>query len=200
MRMFFTIALLASFAVANAGLPAADGLVQAKDSVKKTQMLKIKKMSNEDKIFVPTKIEEADAPKPTDAKVKEPESKKSTPAKAAKAAKANEPRVEEKTAITNSYATYPGGQKALREFVRANTRYPAECKEQRLAGKAVVEVTILADGSQTGARIHQSSGNAHMDAEALRVVSLMPKWDPAKGVINAKEHVTHITVNFRPGR
>ena len=197
MRMFFAIALLASFAVANAGLPATDGLVQAKDSVKKTQMLKIKKMSKEDKIFVPTKIEEADTPKPTDAKVKEPESKKSTPAKAAKA---NEPRVEEKTAITNSYATYPGGQKALREFVRANTRYPAECKEQRLAGKAVVEVTILADGSQTGARIHQSSGNAHMDAEALRVVSLMPKWEPAKGVINAKEHVTHITVNFRPGR
>ena len=197
MRMFFAIALLASFAVANAGLPATDGLVQAKDSVKKTQMLKIKKMSKEDKIFVPTKIEEADTPKPTDAKVKEPESKKSTPAKAAKA---NEPRVEEKTAITNSYATYPGGQKALREFVRANTRYPAECKEQRLAGKAVVEVTILADGSQTGARIHQSSGNAHMDAEALRVVSLMPKWNPAKGVINAKEHVTHITVNFRPGR
>ena len=196
MRMFFAIALLASFAVANAGLPAADGLVQAKDSVKKTQMLKIKKMSNEDKIFVPTKIEEADAPNPTDAKVKEPESKKSIPAKEVKV---NAAPLKEKE-IAASIATYPGGQKALREFVRANTRYPAECKEQRLAGKAVVEVTILADGSQTGAKIHQSSGNAHMDAEALRVVSLMPKWDPAKGVINAKEHVTHITVNFRPGR
>ena len=196
MRTFFAIALLASFAVANAGLPTFDGLAQVKDSVKKTQMLKIKKMSNEDKIFVPTKIEEADAPKPTDAKVKEPESKKSTPAKEVKV---NAAPLKEKE-IAASIATYPGGQKALREFVRANTRYPAECKEQRLAGKAVVEVTILADGSQTGAKIHQSSGNAHMDAEALRVVSLMPQWEPARGVINAKEHVTHITVNFRPGR
>ena len=194
--MFFAIALLASFTVANAGLPAADGLVQAKDSVKKTQMLKIKKMSKDDNVFVPTKIEEADAPKPTDVKVKEPESKKSIPAKEVKV---NAAPLKEKE-IAASIATYPGGQKALREFVRANTRYPAECKEQRLAGKAVVEVTILADGSQRGAKIHQSSGNAHMDAEALRVVSLMPQWEPAKGVINAKEHVTHITVNFRPGR
>lgn len=196
MRTFFAIALLASFAVANAGLPTFDGLAQVKDSVKKTQMLKIKKMGKDDNVFVPTKIEEADAPKPTDVKVKEPESKKSIPAKEVKV---NAAPLKEKE-IAASIATYPGGQKALREFVRANTRYPAECKEQRLAGKAVVEVTILADGSQTGARIHQSSGNAHMDAEALRVVSLMPQWEPAKGVINAKEHVTHITVNFRPGR
>ena len=196
MRTFFAIALLASFAVANAGLPTFDGLAQVKDSVKKTQMLKIKKMGKDDNVFVPTKIEEADAPKPTDVKVKEPESKKSIPAKEVKV---NATPLKEKE-IAASIATYPGGQKALREFVRANTRYPAECKEQRLAGKAVVEVTILADGSQTGARIHQSSGNAHMDAEALRVVSLMPQWEPAKGVINAKEHVTHITVNFRPGR
>ena len=196
MRTFFAIALLVSSAVAYAGLPTFDGLAQVKDSVKKTQMLKIKKMGKDDNVFVPTKIEEADAPKPTDVKVKEPESKKSIPAKEVKV---NATPLKEKE-IAASIATYPGGQKALREFVRANTRYPAECKEQRLAGKAVVEVTILADGSQTGARIHQSSGNAHMDAEALRVVSLMPKWDPAKGVINAKEHVTHITVNFRPGR
>ena len=196
MRMFFAIALLASFTVANAGLPTFDGLAQVKDSVKKTQMLKIKKMSKDDNVFVPTKIEEADTPKPTDVKVKEPESKKSIPAKEVKV---NATPLKEKE-IAASIATYPGGQKALREFVRANTRYPAECKEQRFAGKAVVEVTILADGSQTGAKIHQSSGNAHMDAEALRVVSLMPQWEPAKGVINAKEHVTHITVNFRPGR
>ena len=196
MRTFFAIALLASFAVANAGLPTFDGLAQVKDSVKKTQMLKIKKMGKDDNVFVPTKIEEADAPKPTDVKVKEPESKKSIPAKEVKV---NAAPLKEKE-IAASIATYPGGQKALREFVRANTRYPAECKEQRLAGKAVVEVTILADGSHTGAKILQSSGNAHMDAEALRVVSLMPQWEPARGVINAKEHVTHITVNFRPGR
>jgi TonB family protein len=106
---------------------------------------------------------------------------------------------EEKESPAERVATFPGGEKAFREYRRKNTRYPDECKELRLSGKAIVVVTIMPDGTHTGARISRSSGNRHMDAEALRVVGQMPGWTPAKDTKNGKEFTTHIPVNFRPG-
>lgn len=101
---------------------------------------------------------------------------------------------------TSAVATYPGGTMAMRDYIRKNVRYPAECRSGRLVGKAIVAVTIMPDGTPADASIHKSSGNQLMDAEALRVVGQMPKWTPASTTEEAKEFITYIPVNFRPRR
>ena len=99
-----------------------------------------------------------------------------------------------------SYPSYPGGNVAIREFVRKNQQYPQECKRERLTGRVEVLIAIAPDGTPHSATISKSSGNVHMDAEALRVAELMPKWTPAAESDDPQSIDYVIFVNFRPGR
>lgn len=101
---------------------------------------------------------------------------------------------------TEDMPTYPGGEKALREFIRSNRQYPEECKARRLTGKVTVSITIAPDGVPGNMEITSSSGNEAMDAEAMRVAKLMPAWTPAKDQENGKERIYNMTFTFRPGR
>ncbi|MBQ5644431.1 MAG: TonB family protein, partial [Bacteroidaceae bacterium] len=78
-----------------------------------------------------------------------------------------------------SYPTYPGGNVAIRSFIKKEQRYPEECKRERLRGRVEVTATIAPDGTIHDIGISESSGNEHMDAEALRVAYLVPRWTPA---------------------
>lgn len=99
-----------------------------------------------------------------------------------------------------SYPFYPGGNIAIREFVRQNQQYPPECKRERLRGRVEVMIAIAPDGTPHSATISKSSGNIHMDAEALRIAELMPKWQPAPESEDPQAIDYIIFVNFRPGR
>ena len=99
-----------------------------------------------------------------------------------------------------SYPFYPGGNIAIREFVRQNQQYPPECKRERLRGRVEVMIAIAPDGTPHSATISKSSGNIHMDAEALRIAELMPKWQPAPESKDPQAIDYIIFVNFRPGR
>ena len=99
-----------------------------------------------------------------------------------------------------SYPSFPGGNFAIREFVRKNQQYPQECKAERLRGRVEVLISIAPDGTPHSAVISKSSGNVHMDAEALRIAELMPKWNPAPESEDPQGTECVIFVNFRPGR
>ena len=116
-------------------------------------------------------------------------------------AKRDSKKTEEKPETpTVSYPYYPGGNIAVREFVRKNLRYPQECKRERLTGRVEVLISIAPDGTPHSATISKSSGNVHMDAEALRIAELMPKWQPAEESDDPQSIDYVIYVNFRPGR
>lgn len=97
-------------------------------------------------------------------------------------------------------AKFPGGEKAIREFVRKNRHYPEECKASRASGTVTVSMTIAPDGTPSEAHIAKSSGNSYMDAEAMRIAGLMPKWDPAKDMEHGQERTYSMKITFRPGR
>ncbi|MBR5593954.1 MAG: TonB family protein [Bacteroidaceae bacterium] len=99
-----------------------------------------------------------------------------------------------------SYPTYPGGNVAIREFVRKNQQYPKECKRERLRGRVEVIIAIAPDGTPHSATISKSSDNVYMDAEALRIAELMPRWTPAEESEDPQGTECVIFVNFRPGR
>ena len=101
---------------------------------------------------------------------------------------------------TEDMPTFPGGERALREFIRSNRQYPEECKAKRISGKVTVSITIAPDGVPGKMEITSSSGNEAMDAEAMRVAGLMPVWTPAKDPENGKERIYNMTFTFRPGR
>ena len=72
---------------------------------------------------------------------------------------------------------FPGGNAALYEFIKQNLTYPKSAKEQGIEGIVYVWFIVENDGSITNIKIVQGL-NEELDAEALRVVNLMPNWKP----------------------
>ncbi len=110
--------------------------------------------------------------------------------------KAEEEKIEKPT----TKATFPGGEKAIRAFVKRNTRYPKECRAERLVSRATVTISIDPDGYPSNPEIVESSGNKHMDKEAIRVARSMPRWDPATDPNNRETHIQTLKFIFRPRR
>lgn len=73
--------------------------------------------------------------------------------------------------------TYPGGPDSMKAFISKNLRYPAIAKQSGIDGRVIVRFSILANGSVDNATIIRGISR-ELDAEALRIVSIMPKWNP----------------------
>ena len=73
---------------------------------------------------------------------------------------------------------FPGGAEAMMKFLSQNIKYPAEAMDAGKAGRAIVQFVVRKDGSISDAKIVRSTDDSSLDAEALRVVSSMPKWKP----------------------
>ena len=63
------------------------------------------------------------------------------------------------------------------KWVVSNLIYPEEAKLAGAQGRVIVQFTIKTDGEVTDVIVQRSSGNAALDAEAVRVVSSSPKWE-----------------------
>jgi periplasmic protein TonB len=74
---------------------------------------------------------------------------------------------------------FPGGTSALLKFIAENTKYPAEALENGVQGKVFVKFAVSADGTVKRLEITRSV-HPLLDAEAMRVVSSLPKWKPGK--------------------
>ena len=80
------------------------------------------------------------------------------------------------------YETMPGfrgGVTALREWIDENMHYPDELADTCLQGRVIVTFIINEDGTLSNAKVIKSV-HPLLDAEALRLVSIMPRWYPAK--------------------
>ncbi|MBQ8047934.1 MAG: energy transducer TonB [Prevotella sp.] len=85
--------------------------------------------------------------------------------------------------IAEEMPAFPGGNTALMEFLYANTTYPEECLKEGIEGRVIGSFVVEKDGSTTGHHIVRSV-HPQLDAEALRVLRMMPKWVP--GCINGQ--------------
>ena len=82
-------------------------------------------------------------------------------------------------AFVEEYASFPGGEEALDDYLEKNIVYPKLAKEQGISGTVAVKFVVEKDGSITNARVLREIGGG-CGAEALRVVKNMPKWKPGK--------------------
>ena len=69
-----------------------------------------------------------------------------------------------------------------------------------MRGRVEVTATIAPDGTIHDIGISESSGNEHMDAEALRVAYLVPRWTPAAKSKDRRDLRYTMFFVFRPGR
>lgn len=97
--------------------------------------------------------------------------------------------------IHEQMASFRGGQTALMEYLSEQIVTPPSVKEKC---RTVVTFKIERNGEIIDAKVAKSSGDKAADAEALRVVSAMPKWAPGKINGNAVRVNYTLPVTFTP--
>ena len=79
--------------------------------------------------------------------------------------------------VAETMPQFPGGPNELMKYLSENTKYPESAKANKIEGRVYVRFVIEKDGSVTNAEALRGI-DKECDAEALRVVSSMPNWQP----------------------
>lgn len=80
-------------------------------------------------------------------------------------------------AIVEKMPQFPGGEKAINEFISKTLQYPVIAQQNGIQGRVVCSFIINQDGSVTDAEVI-GGVDPSLDKEALRIVNAMPKWIP----------------------
>jgi TonB family protein len=91
--------------------------------------------------------------------------------------------------------SYPGGSKALREFIERNLRYPTEALVHRVEGDVHVAFDVDEEGCVHRPRVVRGIGFG-CDEEAVRVVSLL-RYRPVRNRgVKVTSHMD-LVIHFR---
>lgn len=74
---------------------------------------------------------------------------------------------------------FPGGEKAMFEYLSRNIKYPVEAQKQKIEGRVTMQFVVDEEGKITSTRIIRSV-DPLLDAEAIRIITSMPNWTPGK--------------------
>jgi len=98
------------------------------------------------------------------------------------------------TIFCETKAQFPGGETALQEFIRKNEKYPVKIMRQGIQGTVYVQFEVDTTGTVSDAKLRSTLVD-ELDNEALRVISIMPRWKPA--TMNGQPIKSAITVPIR---
>lgn len=87
--------------------------------------------------------------------------------------------------------SFPGGGEALLKFLNKKMQYPAAALDQHLSGKVHVSFVVDDRGHPRDVHVVRGLGGG-LDDEAVRLVRLMPWWNP--GRINGQPVWVSITM------
>ena len=79
--------------------------------------------------------------------------------------------------VVEQMPEYPGGMRAGLEFMARNLGYPTKAREAGKQGRVIVQFVVRKDGSLSDFKVLRPV-DPWLDAEAIRVISTMPKWKP----------------------
>ena len=81
--------------------------------------------------------------------------------------------------VVEQMPMFPGGMLAAMEFLGKNMKYPVAAQKAKIEGRVIVNFVVDKDGSISRTKV-VNSVSPELDAEAIRVVNMMPKWNPGK--------------------
>lgn len=74
---------------------------------------------------------------------------------------------------------FPDGTAAFLNYVRESQVYPKDALRDKVQGRVLVQFIVNEDGSISDVKVVKGL-TPSLDAEAIRIVSAMPKWKPGK--------------------
>lgn len=78
--------------------------------------------------------------------------------------------------VAEKMPKFPGGENALFQYFAKSIKYPIIAQKNKEQGKVILKVIIGKDGSISNIKVDKSVSPS-LDAEAVRMVSAMPKWE-----------------------
>ena len=98
--------------------------------------------------------------------------------------------------VVEQMPSFPGGMKAMMDYLKENTEYPAKAVKNKIQGRVIVQFIVDEKGRLSDVKVVKSV-EPSLDAEAVRVVKSMPRWNP--GIEKGKAVKVHYTlpVTFR---
>lgn len=99
----------------------------------------------------------------------------STPSTADIKADNNEPVFK----VVEEMPKFPGGTAGLMQYLAKSIKYPVVSQKNKEQGKVIISMVIDKTGDLSHIKIIRSVSPS-VDAEAIRVISNMPKWEPGR--------------------
>jgi TonB family protein len=82
-------------------------------------------------------------------------------------------------AFADEMPQYPGGNEALKKYIRDNVNYPQTAKEQAVSGTVYISYVVSEAGKVTNVKVWKSVSK-DLYNEAMRVVSSLKDFSPGK--------------------
>ena len=81
--------------------------------------------------------------------------------------------------VVEEMPQFPGGMGEAMKFLAKNIKYPAVALQNKIEGRVIVQFVVKENGKVADLKVVRGV-TPELDAEALRVVGLMPDWIPGK--------------------
>lgn len=98
--------------------------------------------------------------------------------------------------VADVMPSFPGGESALYRFLSKQIRYPTLATQHKIEGKVYVRFVIQPDGSIGETKILRGIGHG-CDEEAIRVIKMMPNWNPGEIAGQKVPVFSSLAVNFK---
>ena len=97
--------------------------------------------------------------------------------------------------MVDQSAKFQDGYNSIIKFVQENIKFPAEAKENNVHGKLMLSVVVEKDGSLSDITVKKGLGYG-LDEEIVRIIKMMPKWQPAQHKGKAVRQSQTIVIPF----
>ena len=102
----------------------------------------------------------------------------------------------ETTTPMNGIPSYLTGKSEALKFFARNTKYPISALKAKVEGRVLVKFVVERDGSISDIEIYKGV-SPDLDAEAIRVLNMMPKWIPDKQKGEKEAETFIMPISFR---
>lgn len=79
--------------------------------------------------------------------------------------------------VVETMPQFPGGESAMMDWIIDHLRYPKKAQKEDAHGRVMVSFIVRENGSLDGVMVMRPV-HPSLDAEAIRLVKAMPKWEP----------------------
>jgi protein TonB len=93
--------------------------------------------------------------------------------------------------VVEDLPQFPGGAVEFMKWLTKNLKYPPNAQNRKVQGRVMAQFVINKDGSISDLELVEKL-DPWCDREALRVLRMMPKWEP--GVMDAKPCRTLVAI------